>query len=138
MGPGRLARGRPAQWLDYNAMDGVDGRSATYDAIERRFQKFRKAADERRCEAAKNGAQLSPPGGGGRPRAPLTRGCPVNGLRAWAVCLQGRHIARRQDADLIEACAWLLSGSCVTICRLTLPSTHEVLCEVPRSSISNN
>lgn len=70
--------------LDYNAIAAMYGRSATYDAVESRFRKFRKIADELRAEASKNGVTVPPRGRNGAsgpstPRTPRARG-PRNGV----------------------------------------------------------
>lgn len=68
---------------DYGAIAALYGDGATYDAVEKRFRKFRKIADELRAEAKNNGVTV-PRGrtltsGPLTPRTPRTR-APRNGV----------------------------------------------------------
>ncbi|KKK18576.1 hypothetical protein ARAM_005725 [Aspergillus rambellii] len=84
--------------LEYQAMATLFGQGATYDAIEGRFRKYRKMADELKAEAASRGITELPRGRNSSSATPRTPRGPRNGITKPSPCSstgKGRRDASR-------------------------------------------
>ncbi|KAL5365235.1 hypothetical protein BJX96DRAFT_179660 [Aspergillus floccosus] len=70
----------PGLKLDYNAMAAMFGQGATYDAIEGRFRRYRKMAEELKAEARENGHTDVPRGRNTPSTTPRTPRGPRSGI----------------------------------------------------------
>ncbi|PTU23480.1 hypothetical protein P175DRAFT_0430663 [Aspergillus ochraceoroseus IBT 24754] len=93
-----LIAAHPNFKLEYQAMATLFGQGATYDAIEGRFRKYRKMADELKAEAASRGITELPRGRNSSSATPRTPRGPRNGITKPSPCSstgKGRRDASR-------------------------------------------
>ncbi|PKY04743.1 hypothetical protein P168DRAFT_281120 [Aspergillus campestris IBT 28561] len=92
---GALIAAHPGLKLDYQAMAVYFGQGSTYDAIEGRFRRFRKVAEELKTEAAGRGITTLPRGRNSGPRTPRTPGGGISKPSS-----SGRSTARAKNKGL--------------------------------------
>ncbi|PLN78757.1 hypothetical protein BDW42DRAFT_174316 [Aspergillus taichungensis] len=92
---GALIAAHPGLKLDYQAMAVMFGQGSTYDAIEGRFRRFRKVAEELKADAAGRGITSVPRGRNSGPRTPRTPGGGISKPSS-----SGRSTARGKNKGL--------------------------------------